>query len=141
MKTAKIILTIATLLLSFQLIMAFGNDQQIQSSDSKDTTYQYLPGDANMYRETWPPQTIGSDVTFLVKYFSLLPAYPPCIIDGFWASADVNGDCRIMLDDITRLVKYFQGIAQIKYCPDYPPAWHTRFEVPAAAPPGWPDCH
>jgi hypothetical protein len=102
--------------------------------------YEYLPGDANMYNGTWPPEVVGSDVTYLVNYFRGSAASIPCLLDGFWASADANGDCDILGSDVTRLVNYFRGTGAVRYCPDYPPAWHSPAELPAEAPAGWPNC-
>lgn len=101
---------------------------------------QYLPGDANMYNGVWPPNVIGSDVTYLVNFFRGLPATPSCLLGGFYCAADVNGDCRVIGSDVTRLVSYFRGIATIIYCPDYEPAWPTPQDCPEEAPSGWPNC-
>jgi hypothetical protein len=100
--------------------------------------YEYLPGDANMQVGGWPPQVLGSDITYLVGYFRGLN--PPCNLDGFYASADANGDCQIIGGDITRINSYLRGIIGLEYCPDYPPAWPTPNDIPAEAPPGWPNC-
>lgn len=100
--------------------------------------YNYLPGDANMASESWPPQTVGGDVTYLVNYFRGLAS--PCLLDGFFASADVNGDCLVVGGDVTYLVNYFRGLTSLNYCPDYEPAWPTPGDVPADAPAGWPNC-
>ena len=100
--------------------------------------YEYLPGDANMYNGIWPPQCIGSDVTYLVNYFRGVGN--ACELDGFWASADANGDCQIIGSDVTRLVSYFRGIGDILYCPDYEPLWLTPDDLPEQAPDGWPNC-
>jgi hypothetical protein len=99
--------------------------------------YAYLPGDANMFNGAWPPMAIGGDVTFLVNYLRGMSASPPCLLDGFWASADVNGDCRIIGSDVTKLVTYFRGTGSILYCPDYPPLYPP---LPPSPPPGWPNC-
>ena len=95
--------------------------------------YEYIPGDVNMYNGDWPPMAIGGDVTYLVNYFRSVPTSLPCMLDGFWASADVNGDCSVIGSDVTKLVNYFRGIGYLEYCPDYPP-------LPPSAPPGWPNC-
>jgi hypothetical protein len=100
-------------------------------------TYQYLPGDVNMVGGTWPPSATGPDVTFLVNFFRGLPTSQSCLLDGFWCSADANGDCNIIGSDVTYLVNVFRGIGSIDYCPDYPPAWPP---TPDIAPPGWPNC-
>jgi hypothetical protein len=102
--------------------------------------YAYLPGDVNMYHGVWPPQAIVGDVTYLVNYFRSASTSHACFLDGFWASADANGDCEVIGSDVTRLVNYFRGQAGISYCPDYPPSWQTAFDLPEEAPPGWPGC-
>jgi len=101
--------------------------------------YPYLPGDVNMRIGAWPPSTIGSDVTYLVNYLRG-PSNPECFLDGFWASADVNGDCNIIGSDATRLVNYFRGQAELQTCPDYPPLWPTPYDIPIQPPAGWPNC-
>jgi hypothetical protein len=100
--------------------------------------YAYLPGDANMFLGLWPPQVIGNDVTYLVNYFT--GATQPCLLDGFYCAADVNGDCQVIGSDITRLQNYFLGGPPPAYCPDYPPLWPTRGDLPPNAPDGWPNC-
>jgi predicted outer membrane repeat protein len=103
--------------------------------------YPYLPGDANMYMGIWPPRVIGSDVTYLAKYFvDQVDPGIPCLILDFWAAADINGDCRVIGSDVTRLINYFRAIGTISYCPDFPPLWHTADELPDEAPEGWPGC-
>jgi hypothetical protein len=102
--------------------------------------YAYLPGDANMYNGAWPPAVIGGDVTYLVNYFRAIPASQPCLLNGFWASADANGDCQVIGSDVTRLINYLRAIGTIEYCPDYEPAWSTPDDLPTEAPPGWPNC-
>jgi hypothetical protein len=102
--------------------------------------YEYFPGDANMYNGIWPPQVIGGDVTYLVNYFRGLPAGRPCLLNGFWCSADANGDCNIIGSDVTKLVNYFRGIGSILHCADYEPAWLTPGDLPPVAPDGWPNC-
>ena len=102
--------------------------------------YEYLPGDANMYNGSWPPEIIGGDVTYLVNYFRGFLSSQPCLLDGFWASADANGDCSVIGSDVTKLVNYFSGFGVISWCPDYEPAWLTPGDFPAEAPDGWPDC-
>jgi hypothetical protein len=101
---------------------------------------QYLPGDANMPTGIWPPQVIGSDVTYLVGYFRAING--PCLLGdpGFFCSADANGDCQVIGSDVTRMVTYFRGMADLSYCPDYEPAWPTPDDLPAEAPSGWPNC-
>jgi len=102
--------------------------------------YEYLMGDANMYLGIWPPQTMGSDVTYMVNYFVGIQSSQPCLFDGFWASADINGDCIIMGSDVIKLVRYFKGEDFISYCPSYPPAWFTSDDLPDNPPVGWPPC-
>ncbi len=128
---------------------------QPRSNDDFDTglnceeggdNYEYLPGDANMYAVTaWPPNVIGADVTYLVNYFRGIST--PCLLDGFYASADANGDCSVIGADVTYLVQYFRGANTLKYCgddvgdeEDYTPEWTTPEELPATAPAGWPNC-
>ena len=102
--------------------------------------YLYLPGDANMYLGLWPPLVIGSDVVYLVNFFRNVVSQP-CRFNGFYASADINGDCRVIGSDVTYLVNYFRGIAsQIHFCPDYPSAWEDPSNIPEDRPEGWPPC-
>jgi len=61
-------------------------------------------------------------------------------LDGFWASADANGDCNVIGSDVTYLVNAFRGFFSILYCIDYPPAWPTPADLPPVAPAGWPNC-
>lgn len=103
--------------------------------------YHYLAGDANMFVEDWPPEVSGADVTYLVNYFRETETSQPCYLDAFWASADVNGDCRVIGSDVTRLVTYFRGLGDILYCPEYVPAWTTDYDLPEITNlPGWPGC-
>ena len=102
--------------------------------------YAYLLGDVNMYNATWPPAVIGSDVTYLVNYFRGLSTSHPCLLDSFWGSADVNGDCHVIGSDVTRLVGYFRGQGELQACPDHLPLWETPQGVPQEAPPVWPGC-
>ena len=104
------------------------------------STFAYLPGDVNMANGGWPPAVIGSDVTYLVNYFRNLDGNPPCNFTGFFAPADINGDCRVIGSDVTRLVNYFRGQGTIAYCPDYEPWWHSSRELPTNPPPNWPGC-
>ena len=103
--------------------------------------YAYLPGDANMNNGAWPPAVIGSDVTYLVNFFRGLTANPACLLDGFYASADVNASCTVIGSDVTRLVNFFRGSGVIEYCPAYEPLWHNTGELPAEPPAGWPNCN
>ena len=82
------------------------------------------------------PSVISGDVTYLVGYF-IGGVQTPCMLDGFWASADVNGDCNIIGGDVTALVSYFVSGGSISSCPDYEPAWPP---VPEEIPDDWPDC-
>jgi len=102
--------------------------------------YSYLPGDVNMSAGTWPPSATGPDVTYLVNFFRGAPTSHSCRLDGFWCSADANGDCKIIGSDVTKLVNVFRGIGSIGYCTDYEPAWPTPVDLPAEAPDGWPGC-
>ncbi|MCP4580401.1 MAG: hypothetical protein GY839_02195 [candidate division Zixibacteria bacterium] len=105
-----------------------------------DLPNKYLPGDANMANGTWPPSIIGADVTYLVNFFRSMPSSQSCLLDGFWCSADANGDCQIIGGDVTKLVNYFRGFASISFCPDYQPAWPTPDDLPTEAPDDWPNC-
>jgi hypothetical protein len=100
----------------------------------------YLMGDVNMYNGAWPPLVVGGDVTYLVNYFRNLPTSSPCLLAGFWASADANGDCQIIGSDVTRIVNYFKGSGDLSYCPDNPPIWLDPDDMPVEAPEGWPNC-
>ncbi len=101
-------------------------------------TYEYLPGDANMAAGAWPPNVIGADVTYLVNYFRAIAA--PCLVGGFYNSADANGDCSVIGADVTYLVQYFRGANELHFCPDYEPTWQSSGDLPAEAPDGWPNC-
>lgn len=101
--------------------------------------YEYVTGDANMINGIWPPLVIGGDVTFLVNYFR--GTVDPCLLDDFFAAADVNGDCSIIGSDVTRLVTYFRGLAPLVPCPDYVPCWPTPDDTEGVPEPsGWPNC-
>jgi len=100
----------------------------------------YLPGDVNMSEGNWPPAAISPDVTYLVNFFRGLPTSQSCPLDGFWCSADANGDCSIISSDVTKLVNVFRGLTTVSHCPDYPPAWPTPADLPAEEPSGWPNC-
>ena len=99
---------------------------------------EYVPGDANMAIGIWPPQVIGSDVTYLINFFR--GATANCDLEGFYCSADANGDCRVIGSDVTKLVGFFRGVGDLEYCPDYHPAWLTPSSCPPDAPSGWPNC-
>jgi len=100
----------------------------------------YLPGDINMYNGIWPPAVLGADAIYLVNYFRGVETSPACFLNGFWASADANGDCAVIGSDVTRLVNYFKGNGIIEYCPEQVPMWLTTDDLPAEAPPNWPEC-
>ena len=104
-------------------------------------TFNYLPGDMNMAGGFWPPQVIAGDVTYLVNYFRSQPQSPPCLFDGLWLSADVNGDCHVLGNDVTRLVNHFRGIIDISHCPYFEPTWLTPDDLPAEPPENWPGCN
>jgi len=99
--------------------------------------YEYLPGDVNMSGGAWPPMATGPDVTYLVNFFRGLPTSHSCLLNGFWCSADANGDCNIIGSDVTKLVNVFRGLSALDYCIDYPPVWPP---IPEEAPSGWPGC-
>ncbi|MCP4581537.1 MAG: hypothetical protein GY839_07940 [candidate division Zixibacteria bacterium] len=101
---------------------------------------EYMPGDVNIFRGAWPPLVIGNDVTYFVNYFRGMENNPPCNLGGFFASADINGDCRVIGSDVTRLVEYFRGQVSMSFCPEYYPAWPTTDDLPLLAPQGWPNC-
>jgi hypothetical protein len=100
--------------------------------------YAYLPGDANMHNGAWPPAVLGADVTYLINYFRAMETSQSCLLDGFWCSADVNGDCMVIGSDVTKLVGYLRGSpAHLNPCQDYPPLYPP---IPPSPPPGWPNC-
>lgn len=81
--------------------------------------YRYVPGDANMGVGAWPPVVNGADVTYLSNFF--LMNNPSCEFKGFYAAADVNGDCRVIGSDVTYLVTFFRILGPAPtFCPDYP---------------------
>ena len=100
--------------------------------------YRYLPGDAGMAAGNWPPGVIGNDVSYLVNYFRGMQ--PACFLNGFYASADINGNCQITGSDVTALVSYFRGMGQLRYCEDYPPQWLYSDDLPSLPPSDWPGC-
>jgi len=112
----------------------------IKIIECEEAGYAYLPGDVNMYDETWPPSVVGGDVTYLVNYFRGSASSTSCLMDGFWASADVNGDCNVVGSDVTKLVNYFRGNESISYCADYEPLWLNPEDLPPDAPSSWPNC-
>jgi len=70
---------------------------------------------------------IGGDITFGVRYFKGHGLPPPdsCYLDSssawLYVAGDVNGNCEFRGSDITRLVSYFKGLADLLYCPFFPP--------------------
>lgn len=77
----------------------------------------YILGDVN-----GDGTRLGSDVTFLVRYFKGLSIPPYQCYDVsnkaiLFSAGDLNGDCQIRGADVTRLVAYFKGIASISACP------------------------
>jgi len=69
-----------------------------------DSTFAYIPGDVN-----GDLQVMGSDVTYLVRYFKGLGLPPPVEVNGFYPGADANGDCQNRGGDVTYLVAFFKG--------------------------------
>jgi len=65
----------------------------------EDST-SFLPGDAN-----GDGNVLGSDVTYLVRYFKGLGPAPNPLLAG-----DTNGDCNVLGSDVTYLVRYFKGL-------------------------------
>ena len=102
--------------------------------------YAYLPGDANMQVGAWPPVVLGNDLTYLVNWLRGMESSQPCVIGGFWAVADANGDCQVLGSDVTMLVNYFRGLTSVRSCPLIPPEWPNAVDVPADMPFGWPGC-
>ena len=100
--------------------------------------YEYLPGDVNMTLGLWPPRVIGSDLTYLIRVLRGLAQ--PCFLGGFFATADINGDCNVIGSDVTRFVQYFRIGFPLLACPDIEPAWLTPDDLPDEAPEGWPNC-
>ena len=138
----------------------------------------YLAGDANMYNEyvdvgnpLTGPWRVGGDVTFLVNYFDITSGNQPCLlynphnadsypggpVNGYYyASADATGEGLVTGGDVSRLVAYFGGTAEIKWYgwdkPDpenyYQPMWLNNrgsgLEQPVPPleelPEGWPNC-
>ena len=101
--------------------------------------FAYLPGDVSMALGVWPPIVLGGDRTHLIGYL-LMQGHAACMLDGFWASADINGDCVILGGDATALLNYIIGGGSITHCPDYEPLWPTPDDLPDTAPEGWPNC-
>jgi len=105
-----------------------------------ESGYAYLPGDVNMAVGAWPPAAIGADVTYLVNFFRGSPSSQSCLLDGFWCSADANGDCNVIGSDVTKLVNFFRGQGSIQFCADYVPQWLTPLDIPDEEPSNWPNC-
>lgn len=96
-----------------------------------DKVYEYVPGDANMGVSTFPPEVVGGDVTYLVRFFDMAQT-APCLFDGFWASADATGDCLILGGDVSYLVRYFALLLPAPTgCPDFPHIYPTEENYPA----------
>ena len=110
------------------------------ASDVAPLGFAYVPGDVNMSEGGWPPSPLSNDVTYLVNAFRGLPSSTACDFDGFWASADPNGDCAMLSNDVTFLVNFFRGLNTLDFCDDYPPLWLTPGDAPATKPDGWPFC-
>lgn len=108
--------------------------------DCQAPGFAYLSGDVNMYVGSWPPEVIGSDVTYFVNFLRAAPTSQQCLLGGFWASADANGDCEVLGSDVTRLVNYFRGTIGVSFCPDFEPLWPTPGDLPVEPPSGWPNC-
>lgn len=82
-------------------------------------SYMYLPGDANMGAGNWPPIVDGADVTYIINY--LTSRNLGCKYDGFFASADANGDCYVFGSDVSYIVYYLRGLGDPpSYCTDFP---------------------
>jgi hypothetical protein len=104
--------------------------------------YEYKPGDANMEVAAWPPQVNAADVTRIISFFKAVvgscvfvnPSAPPAN-DTLWASADANGDCKVLAADVTRLVAFFKGTALAPVtCVDYPAVTPIEANYPACSP-------
>ena len=119
----------------------FAFQSRDQSFACPGNCYDYLPGDVNMSIGAWPPAAIGNDVTYLVNFFRGLPTSSSCLLNGFWASADANGDCSVIGSDVTKLVNYFRRTTtSLAHCDDYEPCWPTSVDLPDNAPFNWPGC-
>ncbi len=101
---------------------------------------EFLLGDINMAGGAWPPVVIGADVTYLVYYFRGSELHSSCLLNDFWCSADVNGDCLIIGSDVTLLVNYFRGLATLVHCEDCSSCWLAPEDIPDDEPEGWPNC-
>ena len=140
--------------------------------------FAYLAGDANMSNEyvdignpLTGPWRVGGDVTFLVNYFDITSGNQPCLmhnptntddypggpVNGYYfAAADATGEGLVTGGDVSRLVAYFGGTAEIKWYgwdkPDpenyYQPMWlnNRGSGLEQSVPPldelpeGWPNC-
>ena len=131
----------------YYTVFAVNQDEELSQPTNESqidllraTHLQYLLGDVNMTAGIWPPEVIGSDVTYLVNFFRGMTSSQRCLLRGFYAAADVNGDCNVIGSDVTRLVNYFRGTSDITACMDYPPAWSSSENLPQDEPSGWPNC-
>ncbi len=81
--------------------------------------FGYMPGDANMAAGIWPATVDNTDITYMVEYFR--KHNDGCEFEGFFASADANGDCRVNVTDVTYLVRYLAGLGGTPlHCPAFP---------------------
>lgn len=100
-----------------------------------------------MYEGHWPPVVNSDDATYLKNFIQGYPSSHPCLKVGpsynLWASADVNGDCQVDVDDLYYLNAYLLGqTPSSSFCPDFEPVWPTPPPVwPPNPPPDWPDCY
>lgn len=85
-------------------------------------TCDYVAGDFNNDGVTG-----GGDVMYSVRFFKGITGLPSfrCYNDSscsmFYAPGDATGNCQVQANDITRLVAYFKGLAELGYCPWTPP--------------------
>jgi hypothetical protein len=103
-----------------------------------EAAYEYLPGDANMWWGEWKPVLNNADVTYLANFFR--GTSWACYLDGFYASADANGSCAVIGNDLTYLVNVLRGLYKIKWCPNYDTKWPMPICIPDDQPPNWPAC-
>lgn len=85
-------------------IYGYSNYSQIRAFRIANSSISYMPGDVN-----GDSQVMGSDVTYLVRYFKGLGLPPPVEVNGFYPGADANGDCQNRGGDVTYLVAFFKG--------------------------------
>jgi hypothetical protein len=102
--------------------------------------YDYLLGDVNMFEGIWHPEVDINDVIYLVGYFRREVTSQPCYLGGFFASADINGDCKVIGSDVTCFVNYFRGLTDLNHCYNFVPAWRTMNDLPPGRPINWPNC-